>query len=230
MDTYQELELALRARVPLIARATYEEARAEERLLLPLARAWREGRLFVWTTTEGCRAAAGSAEEGGPGFAAPDPASALEVVAAYDEPALFVFKDFHHYLENAALQRKLRDLAQALVPSGRHILFLGPRFRVPDDLEKEVQVIDYPPPGLDELEELLESLAAEGGAAPMVALTPEGRERLLKAALGLTLSEAEVVFSKALVRDGVLPDAGVDLILGEKKQIVRRSGILEFYE
>lgn len=230
MDTYQELELALRARVPLIALVTYEEARAEERLLLPLARAWREGRLFVWTTTEGCRAANGSAEEGGPGFAAPDPASALEVVAGYDEAAIFVFKDFHHYLENAALQRKLRDLAQTLVPSGRHIIFLGPRFRVPDDLEKEVQVIDYPPPGLDELEELLESLEAEGGGAPTVELTPEGRERLLKAALGLTLSEAEVVFSKALVRDGVLTDSGVDLILSEKKQIVRRSGILEFYE
>jgi hypothetical protein len=37
VNTYQELELALRARVPLIALVTPEEARAEERLLKPLA-------------------------------------------------------------------------------------------------------------------------------------------------------------------------------------------------
>jgi len=232
VTTYQELELAIRARVPLIALVTPEEARAQDRLLRPLAREWRDGRLFAWTTTHGYASLNRDPGEPPLNLPAPDPLTALDVVAAYDEPALFVLKDFHHYLENAALLRKLRDLAAELVPSGKHILFLGPRFHVPEDLEKEIQVVDYPPPGLDELGELLDSLAAafhEEDDSP-VQLSPEGRERLLKAALGLTLAEAEVVLAKTLVRDGALTDAGVDLVLGEKKQIVRRSGILEFYE
>lgn len=228
MTTYEELELALRARVPLIALVTPEEARAEERLLKPLAREWREGRIFAWSTTQGYVSLGD--DEDAMGFAAPDPISALEVVAAHDEPTLFVLKDFHHYLDNAALMRKLRDLAAELAPSGRSILFLGPRFKVPEDLEKEIQVIDYPPPGLDELSEAIDTLAAELGDEGSVQLSPAGREKLLKAALGLTLGEAETVFAKALVRDGALTDAGVDLVLSEKKQIVRRSGILEFYE
>jgi AAA+ superfamily predicted ATPase len=229
--TYTELELAIRARVPLIALVTPEEARAEERLLLPLAREWREGRLFGWSATDGLQPLSPEAE-GVALASAPDPLSALEAVGAYDEPALFVFRDFHHYLDNAALLRRLRDLSRRLVPTGKHLIFLGPRFRVPEDLEKEIQVLDYPPPGLDELAALLDDLADSFGAEDenAVQLSREGREKLLKAALGLTLTEAEVVLAKALVRDGVLTDAGVDLVLSEKKQVVRRSGILEFYE
>ncbi|HEU4753193.1 MAG TPA: AAA family ATPase, partial [Armatimonadota bacterium] len=97
---------------------------------------------------------------------------------------------------------------------------------------KEVQVVDYPPPALPELEEALEGLAESFGGEEesAVQLSPAGREKLLKAALGLTQTEADVVLAKALLRDGALTDAAVDVVLQEKKQIVRRSGILEFYE
>jgi len=231
VTTYGELELAIRARVPLIALVTPEEARAEERLLRPIALEWRAGRLFAWTTTNGYRYLGSGASSGTENIPAPDPLTALEVIAAYDEPAIFVLKDFHHYLDNAALQRKLRDLAQSLPHTGKHVLFLGPRFRAPDDLEKEIQVVDYPPPGLAELAELVAMLDTElGEDSGASQLTAAGREALLNAALGLTLAEAEAVIAKALVRDGSLTDAGVDLVLAEKKQIVRRGSLLEFYE
>ena len=229
MTTYEELELCIRARVPLIALVTPEEARAEERLLKPLAAEWREGRLWSWTTTEGFQRIPTDAETAPLSIAAPDPLSALEVVAGDPDPGLFVLKDFHHYLENPTLIRRLRDLAPALVESGKHVLFLGPRFKAPEDLEKEVQVLDYPPPGLEELGDLVYGLAESLGA-DAVRLSPEARERLLKAGLGLTLGEMETVLAKAVVRDGALTDAGVDLILEEKRQIVRRGGILEFHE
>lgn len=229
MSTYDELELCIRARVPLIALVTAEEARAEERLLLPLAVAWREGRLWSWTTTEGFRLVPTDTQSDPLRVTAPDPLSALEVIAADGEPGIFVLKDFHHHLENATLLRKLRDLAPSLVPAGKNVIFLGPRFSVPEDLEKEIQLLDYPPPGLDEFGELVDHVAESLGGGS-VRLSAGGRERLLKAALGLTLGEMETVLAKAVVRDGALTDAGVDLILEEKRQIVRRGGILEFYE
>ncbi len=230
MDTYQELELSIRARVPLLALVTPEEARAEERLLIPLARRWREGRVFAWSTTRDYESLEEDPDAEPLRFRAPDPVSALDVVAGYEEPAIFVLRDFHHYVDSGPLQRRLRELAMALPPSGKHVIFLGPRFRVPDDLEKEIQVLHYPPPGLDELGALLEEVAEACGGEEAVRLTPSGRERLLHACLGLTLAEAETVLAKALIRDGALTDAGVELVLGEKKQIVRKSGTLEFYE
>jgi AAA+ superfamily predicted ATPase len=229
VSTYQELELAVRAGAPLLALVTPEEERAIERLLKPLAAEQREGRLFAWTTTRDFQSLSPDPEHGPLQFNAPDPLSALDVVGAYEEPALFVLKDFHHYLDNAALLRKLRDLAAELRPTGKHVVFLGPRFTVPEDLEKEVEVIDYPPPDVEELASALESaLESAGGTEAEVA--GEARDRLLNAALGLTLNEARAVFTRALVRDGALTDAGLELVLAEKKQIVRRSGILEFYE
>lgn len=229
MSTYQELELAVRARVPLIALVTPEEGRAMERLLRPLAKEWREGRLLVWSSTEGFRTVPLAEGERTERISAPDPLSALDVIAGDEGPALFILKDFHHHVDGAAVLRKLRDLFPTLGAAGKQVVFLGPRFRVPDDLEKEVEVIDFPPPGLDELSETLDSLV-EYLPVEEVRLSPSGREDLLKGLLGLTLHEAETVLAKALVRDGALTDAAVELVLGEKRQIVRRGGLLEFYE
>lgn len=230
MTTFQDLELAIRARVPLIALVTPEEVRAEEQLLLPLARKWRGGHLLCWSITRGFTAV-GDADPSRAGqLLAPDPVSALEVIGNLEEPGLFVLLDFHHFLDRPEVVRRLRDLARVLGPSGRHVILLGCRVRIPEDLEKEVLVIDYPPPGLEELSELLASLEAELGEDARSGLSPAGRERLLQAALGLTLTEAETVLARALVRDGRLTDAGIDLVLAEKRQIVRRSGVLEFVE
>src|SRR5262249_4623810 len=151
------------------------------------------------------------------------------VVSYYPEPALFVLKDFHAYLDNPTVLRKLRDLAAELPAVGKHVLFVSPQFRVPEELDRDVEVIDVPPPDLTELDgRVAEVLWAAGPV--QVALTPEGRERLLQAALGLTATEARTVFAKAIVQDGVLEDADLRYVLDEKKQAVRRSGILEFYE
>jgi SpoVK/Ycf46/Vps4 family AAA+-type ATPase len=52
----------------------------------------------------------------------------------------------------------------------------------------------------------------------------------VKAALGLTRDEAEKVYQKAKVTTGQLTEAEVDIVLSEKKQVIRRNGILEFME
>ncbi|MEN9220928.1 MAG: AAA family ATPase, partial [Thermostichus sp. BF3_bins_97] len=61
-------------------------------------------------------------------------------------------------------------------------------------------------------------------------LTPDTREKLVKAALGLTQDEAEKVYRKAVVMHGRLSEAEVEIVLSEKKQLIRRNGILEFIE
>jgi SpoVK/Ycf46/Vps4 family AAA+-type ATPase len=47
--------------------------------------------------------------------------------------------------------------------------------------------------------------------------------------LGLTASQAHRVFAKAIVSDGVLDDRDIDLVMQEKKEIIRESEALEFY-
>jgi SpoVK/Ycf46/Vps4 family AAA+-type ATPase len=61
-------------------------------------------------------------------------------------------------------------------------------------------------------------------------LSTEAREKLLKAALGLTRDEAQKVYRKAFVTAGRLTEQEVDIVLSEKKQLIRRNGILEYIE
>jgi SpoVK/Ycf46/Vps4 family AAA+-type ATPase len=62
-----------------------------------------------------------------------------------------------------------------------------------------------------------------------VELDGEGRERLLQAALGLSLAEAENVFAKVMIKDQRLGAEHVNDVFAEKQQIVRKSGLLEYY-
>jgi SpoVK/Ycf46/Vps4 family AAA+-type ATPase len=61
-----------------------------------------------------------------------------------------------------------------------------------------------------------------------VDLDDAGRERLLQAALGLTLGEAENVFAKIIVKDERLSADDVNEVFAEKQQIIRKSGLLEY--
>ena len=63
-----------------------------------------------------------------------------------------------------------------------------------------------------------------------IELDGDGRERLLQAALGLTLGEAENVFAKIIVKDQQLTGDAVGEVIAEKQQIIRKSGLLEYYE
>jgi SpoVK/Ycf46/Vps4 family AAA+-type ATPase len=63
-----------------------------------------------------------------------------------------------------------------------------------------------------------------------IELAPEARERLIQAALGLTLQEAENVFAKTIVKDGKLSADDISLVFSEKQQIIRKSGLLEYYD
>ena len=96
---------------------------------------------------------------------------------------------------------------------------MAPTLMIPPDLEKEITIIDLPLPDREDIRELLnETLAfAERNPKLTVSLTEEDRNDVVDAALGLTLSEARRVFSKALIDNYVFDANDVNLILFEKK-------------
>ncbi|MFA6028695.1 MAG: AAA family ATPase [Elusimicrobiota bacterium] len=220
-----ELDVLIRARYPLIYLLSWEERRVEA-LLARLASAHGK-RLFLWTSTRGIHGAGGAVDS-----ALSDPLAALDFIARCAEPALFVLKDFHPCLQSAPVVRRLRDLIADLKDSRKNVVLLSPTLTVPVELEKDLTVVDVPLPGADEIRALLRGavLSAEGGKRFKVELSEAESEFLVQAALGLTLSEAENAFAKAIVRDGKLSGEDVGAVLEEIKQIVRKSRVLEYYE
>ncbi len=126
-----------------------------------------------------------------------------------------------------ALKDTVRYYKDGSVP--RTLILVSPTPRIPPDLESLVTVVDFPLPTEAQLRATLDGMIARNTAAGALtlALSPDGPERLVKAALGLTAFEAENAFARAMVDDGRLSDDDIVLVQDEKKQIVQKSGVLE---
>ncbi len=231
MSFSAELELLIRARYPLIYVQTSEELRVLPAVLEIAGR--RGKKVFEWSCSTGIVPAGTSVQsQKTRGAATKDPLAALDLVLDQVEPAIFIFKDLHPFLarSNFAVIRKLKDIALHLKNSFKTLILVSPVLEIPAELEKEITVLNLPLPTRDELGELLERILADVRELKQVdlALDDAGRDRLLQAALGLTLGEAENVFAKIIVKDARLDGDDVDEVFAEKQQIIRKSGLLEY--
>jgi AAA+ superfamily predicted ATPase len=221
MGFEQELDVYLRARFTLVVLVTPEEERALQAVKAVCERGKRP--CLTWDVADGFVALAA----GGQVPAARDPLSALEQIDKAEGDAVYVLKDFHECWGNGQIKRKLRGVAQRLKFTRKSILVTTPAAKLPEELRDEAVVVDLAPPTAEELEAVLARLTRVPGVK--VNLTKLGREKLVQAALGLTAAQAQRVFAKAIVADGVLDDRDIGLVTDEKKQIIRESEALEFY-
>src|SRR5213596_3170404 len=232
MNFAREIETLIRARYPLLYIVSAEEARVQE-LVVDIAQR-RQKRVFDWSISTGI-VPAGTSIQSQKHRNAPtrDPLLALDQVIDQVEPALFVIKDFHPFLakSNHAVVRKLKEIALQLKNSFKTIILVSPVLEIPVELEKEITVLNFPLPAREDLSALLDKIVEDLKQVKQVKieLDDAGRERLLQAALGLTLGEAENVFAKIIVKDGRLSGEDVNEVLAEKQQIIRKSGLLEYY-
>ena len=228
-----ELDVLIRARYPIIYVVTSEEERVEQELARIVAQ--RNKKLFIWTCTQGIAKSGTDSLRVKSGITdTADPLTALDAVVSHVEPAIYLFKDFHPYMEenrsNLAIVRRLRDAAYHLRDTYKTIVIVAPVVRVAPDLDKDVTVLEYPPPDTVELGRLLDRIVEDVKDNPQVtiSLNADGRERLVQAARGLTLKEAENVFAKTLVVYGRIVAEVVSIVFSEKQQIIKKSGLLEY--
>ena len=231
MNFQTELETLIRARYPILYLVTSEELRVQE-VIAEIAKK-RQKKVFEWSCSTGIVPAGTSIQsQKNRNAATKDPLAALDQVIEQVEPALFVFKDFHPFLtrNNFGVIRKLKEIALHLKNSFKTILLISPVLEIPVELEKEITVLNFPLPTRDDLDILLDGIIAEVQQLKQVKvdLTDDGRERLLQAALGLTLGEAENVLAKIIVKDERLSGEDVNEVFAEKQQIIRKNGLLEY--
>lgn len=226
----------MRARFSFLYMPTWEEERAiavvqsvvSEQALIRTVRT-----VYTWSVTNGIAEAGQRGRED-----MRNPLKCLEFIEACDRPAVFILKDFHVYFGGSGkaadhqVIRKIRDLVPALKssPNPKNVIFVSPTLVLPLELQKDVTIVEFDLPTTAEIKEVLGEMIVANAASGRIVidLTPEDEERLVKAALGLTLHEAENAFARAMVWDGRLHRQDVEIVLEEKRQIIRKSEILEF--
>ncbi|MFW6264122.1 MAG: AAA family ATPase [Cyanobacteriota bacterium] len=222
----EELNILIQAQYPLIYLVTPEEERAEQAIArIAQLGTQQHRRVFIWTVTHGI------VEYGQPRTITQhntvSPEAAVQWTVQHREPGIFIFKDLHPFIDSPATTRWLRDAIASFKGTQKIIVLMSPIQEVPIELEKEVVVLDFPLPTLTELNKVLTQQLEK---TKNRRIPTDVREKLLKATLGLTKDEAEKVYRKAYVKAGKLTEDEVEIILSEKKQLIRRNGILEFIE
>ena len=223
----------LKARFPFIYIPTWEEERATQMIrdvahnpdIIKTVR-----KVFVWTQTNGWIDESGSQIK-----STSDPIAAIGFIQTVNENAVFIFKDFHVYfgVKNRPTEhnivRKLRDIIVTLKTGAmrKNVIFISPELLIPDDMQKEISVFEFPLPTVDEIKEKLNEMLSVNAAVEN-RLSEEDKEKLSKAALGLTLQETENAFARAMVESGRICIDSLDIIFDEKNQVIRKTGILEF--
>jgi len=229
MRSVEELDLLIRAAYPAIFVVSYEEGRVEQCLSGIIERRNNKqglnSKLHVWSITEGCRCGENVLSE------LDGPLDVLDYIQGYRESGVFLLRDFANFLNTGPeylVQRKLRDTLSNLGP-GINIVIVDSELEIPPRLEKLIAVVDFDLPSIQELNGTAHLLMAD--CAATATLQEDARNNMVdigsNAALGLTLAEAENVFAKSLAHASMLDP---QIIIEEKKHIIRKSGVLQFYD
>jgi hypothetical protein len=223
-DFSRRLNVSLRARVTLIVVITPEEERVVSQIH-DVCERWDPPRQCIaWDSVDGFSVIVGNKN-----FLSQsrDPLAALDDIIKTEEDTIIILKDFHEYWNNPQVKRRIRNFAQAFRFNRRTIVIVTPTPRVPDEIRDEAVIVHFPPPSAAELSADLDTLLATSGIT--CSLSPGGREKIIQAALGMTLNQARRAFSKAIVTRGMLDDRDIDAIIADKKDILSASDALEFY-
>lgn len=220
MSFSTDFELLLRARYSLIYIPTREEERVEGAIALCAKQGNRS--LYIWDFVDGYQGNPNDA-----GFGKRNPVQALELIEKLPTSvaAVFVLRDFHRFLDDVAVARKLKNLARLLKSQPKNVVLLSPLITIPDDLSEVLTVMDFPLPNGTEIRLELERLMGATGRS----LESRVLDDLVRSCQGLSMERIRRVLARAIATHGELQPDDVDLILEEKRQTIRQTQILDFY-
>lgn len=235
MSAYK-LSNLIRARFPVIYITTFEEDRVTKYIksvVTDVKQVKFAREVFTWTQTNGLYNTTTSKTVNDTAC----PCKMLEFIRRYEKDAVFIIYDFYvnfgpkNRTPDYNVIRKMRDIIPDLkLGAVRKTIFLvAPELLIPEALQKEITIFDFPLPTLKEVRNKFDGMLKQNTGVE-ASMSEDDKDRLCKAALGLTLQEAESAFALAMVNDGKIDIKDLPVILQEKVQVIKKTGILEFIQ
>lgn len=218
MNFREELDLSIRSRCAVM----YVTTKEEERLLSVVkecAAEMNKTRVTVWDFAAGF--------DNGIAVGKGNPIAVLDYIAKEpaDTPIIYVLRDFHRFLEDNMVSRMLKNLSYQLKPQQKSILICSPVYKLPEELTANVSVLEFQLPTLEELRSYITNMTQN----VVVDMDEAGFEQFVRAFQGLTITTVKTILSKALARSGKISMEDLELVLEEKKQVIRKTEVLEFF-
>ena len=161
-----------------------------------------------------------------------EPAQVLGVLEGISVEAAFILKDFHRHMEDPVVVRRLRDVGQKFSKNRRTVVIIAPAIKMPPELASLVEYLELPLPDKQRLRQIIDEMIVRVGKTRTLrrSLDTEGLDVMAGNLRGLTEEQAERAVSQAIVtRYGLTAEIVTD-VLQAKKEILRRSEMLEFVD
>ena len=259
-NSSEAIEIAMKSTNPLLWVRTHEESRLITEVL-ELAKKLKMD-TFVWSLWQGLVPASkfNTAERASGAYDKTwQPPLALDKIVELEKKDskkgnIVIMRDVHAVLQEP-IPRQLRDIYQVLTDKRTKIIFVSPMLAhgaggqhegLPPTLEKQITVIDFNLPNMDEIDDEIRALvrsviennypsdtsspAAQRALAVctnMQSITPANYTEFARALQGLTLLEAKNAVSSSI---HYLRTVNTAFLLDAKKQVLSRSDILEQFE
>jgi SpoVK/Ycf46/Vps4 family AAA+-type ATPase len=146
------------------------------------------------------------------------------------ETAFLILNDIHVFMaENPPVVRKLKDAAKKIENSYKTIFMVSPFMTIPPEIEHEIMLVDVPLPNIEEINQVLQQvLAREKHRETLIqSLDQDKLDLFMKAGAGLTTQQVMHAFRKAVSGKKSVTPKEIDILMDDKKQIVRKSGLLD---
>ena len=226
MNDDHDLGLLISSHVPIIAITTHEERRAVElieslksRIGLPV---------FQWTITEGLlRLESGYT----PQRINSQPEDVLRHVKASSQPGIYVFLDFHPYLEMPVNMRLIKDIAIDYEERRQTLVFVSHDVRLPAEIRIFAAEFELSLPDKKALQKIVNDVVnkwSQTNAGKRVKADPDAFKRLVTNLAGLTGAEVQRLAHKAVFDDGVISARDLPKLMQAKYQLLNKEGVLHY--
>jgi hypothetical protein len=206
----------------LIYVVTDNERRTEGIAAQAAARIRGVGTPYLWSCTQGLTR---------DGVAVPDstdPLRALDFAIAEPGPLVFIFRDITFFWnDNPFLLRKLKDFAGTT--RAKVLIITGQEEGAPNALREDLVTVYQGLPSFGEIRAFLEQLRErEPNLKTLCDKDPELIDRLVLAGQGLDIVDIERGVRTLRISETAGCDEVVGALFETKRQIIKRSGIMEF--
>ena len=218
----RNLELLIKSRTSLIWIRTKEEERLEKLINFSCERL-NIKRFIFWDCVSGLKGLIN--EEG---KFSNNPLGVLNWLKeqSSEVSTVLLLKDFHKFYDDPSINRTIKELSSALKKTNHNLIISSHLFPSSEELDELMTIVNLPLPDQKELKNLIKKIAINTNSN----LEEQDLNELSIASSGLTEIKVKQVTAKALAQRGKISKEDIKDILEEKKQVIARSEILEFFE
>jgi len=224
MDFLEHLNIVIRSNHSLINVVTYEETRFIN--MLAESPLFKDKNIIQWDLANGFKAIQGDSSQ----FKKqdrPDPLTCLREIERVKVGSIFILRDFHFHYRESIVVRALRNLHYELQFTKKTIILLTPASTLPLELREDVLQIELPLPTYEEIEKHLDAIIAS--TSQHRPPTQQLKEKLVESTLGLSLENIKTLFSQVIITHNVIDERAIEIVLQEKRNIIKKGEILEFF-